>query len=503
MLVLLGGAACAPHRVVTPTFSHQPDVRPRNLRHVELDLCEFNVANRGRKDPPAAVEALRTSLLDYLHEAGDYGAITECRPEELAAATSLERVSMTVRLIPDHETSRSWFLDALFFYPFSGFWPVTPLWGRTLVRAQVGLRTSTTELAPVEVRASAPFSMIFYSWYRTEPVEAAYRRTYDTTFREMARRIARRIDENLPLAQLVITSTPALPRPKDPDDAVLSLAMDVLESEEIHLPERGFRVIAEPLAHSDNLFYRYVGALGGLEASKTGGAAIVESRATTRFSGAETVGSGRATSDGFRFALYQPPDRTGFFFPPRFGFFSQDIEISGFREALPVFGQGAGADIPAVVTDPTTGVPVDINAPITYELRLRSGYLGQGAGFNFVAGTDDLQLFSTIQVAVNAFEVRHTGVTINQTNVAGYSFSFFGSGEVSAQLGLAVPAIHLAIRGAWEFEWFRAFGYPEPLEFQASVAFNPDKMVFERQRVFVDGATVLTFNWQLSAIYSF
>lgn len=512
-LVLLAGAgACAPHRVTTPTFAPSPHVAQRDLRHVQLEICGFEVPTKARGDRPGAIAALRRSFVEYLEESGDYGAVTDCSPRD--GSRFLTSVRLDARLSPDHDTNRSWMFDSLFFSIAPGYWPFTPAWGRARLKAQLELSAKDQKIAPVEVEASAPWSMIFYSWYRTGPVVEAYRRVYDASFREAAQRVARRIEEAVPLPAAVVstTTTTVATATETVDLSTVSLqadavthAMAVLEAQEIRLPETGVRLITEPVDRSsDNLFLRYLSALGGLEASKTGGTAIVESRAATTFNGMETVGSGRATSSGYRFALYSPPDRTGFFFPPRFGFFSQDIEISGFREELPTFRNAAGmSDIPAVVTDPTTGVPVDVNEPISYALRLRSGYLGQGLGFNLVFGSDDIQLFSTLQAAVNAVEVRHTGVTINEKNVEGYSAEFFGSGQVSAQIGLQVPAIHLAFRAAWEFEWFRSFDYPEPLEFQASVAYNPEKMVFERERIFVEGATLFTFNWQLSATYSF
>lgn len=512
LVVLLSAGACAPRRVTTPVFQPSPHVAERDLRHVQLELCGFDVPTKTRRDRRDAVASLRRSFVRYLEEAGRYGAVTGCDPED--GSRFLTRVQLDARLFPNHDTTRSWIFDALFFSLAPGYFPFTPAWGRARVETHLELRARDRKIAPVNVEASAPWSMIFYSWYRSGPVVDAYRRVYDASFREAAQRVARRIEEAVPLPATVLsTSTATVATATSSAGGVtlvaetnaVSEAMAVLEAQEIRLPETGLRLIREPVDRtSDNLFLRYLSALGGLEASKTGGTAIVRSRAATTFNGVQTVGSGRATSSGYRFALYSPPDRTGFFFPPRFGFFSQDIEISGFREELPTFRNSAGAsDIPAVVTDPTTGVPVDVDEPIAYDLRLKSGYVGQGIGFNFVFGTDDVQLFSTLQTAVNAFEVRHTGVTINRENVEGYSAELFGSGQVSAQIGLEVPDIHLAFRAAWEFEWFRSFDYPEPLEFQASVAYNPEKMVFERERVFVEGATLFTFNWQLSAIYSF
>jgi hypothetical protein len=129
--------------------------------------------------------------------------------------------------------------------------------------------------------------------------------------------------------------------------------------------------------------------------------------------------------------------------------------------------------------------------------------LGQGVGLNLVLGTDDVQLFGTLRFGLNLLEVRHTDVSLESTRELGWSAAFVSSGQLGAQAGLTFPGLHFSLRGAAELEYFRAFAYPEPREFQASTVFNPEKQVYERTRVFVEGAEVSTFNWQISATYVF
>ncbi|MBK8011835.1 MAG: hypothetical protein IPK13_10830 [Deltaproteobacteria bacterium] len=259
----------------------------------------------------------------------------------------------------------------------------------------------------------------------------------------------------------------------------------------------------EPEAH-DSLLSESLRALGGFEVGRIRGLATVRSSASTE-AGRAVVAAGEATTSGYRLALYRPPSRTGFYFPPRIGFFSQDIVISGFREDLGVLNANAGqGDIPARVTDPNhDGVEVDINEPIAYALRLRSGYVGQGVGLNLVLGTDDVRIFSTLETSVNLAELRYTDVRIYQSRVHGYRLDGLLSGSASAEVGLAILPAHLAIRSSFAFEWFRKFPFPKPVEFQAASTFNAQKQIYERQRVFVDAVSVLAVRWQISGVILF
>jgi hypothetical protein len=266
-------------------------------------------------------------------------------------------------------------------------------------------------------------------------------------------------------------------------------------------------VITRPIGSDrDDFLYRYFGALGGLEVGAFRGGATVESQ-TVRASGEhELVGAGSASSEGYRISLFRPPSQTGFFFPPSIGFLSETITISGFREHIPLGGAptGSGAhDIPAVASDPATGLPIDIEAPISYLLRLKSGFLGQGVGLNLVLGGESFQLFGTVAAALNLIELRQADVTIDVNRVEGLKAAFFSSGALSAQIGFAIPDIHLAVRASGEYAYYWSFDYPKPIEFLAHVEYDSTVNAFVRQRSFVTGATLSTINWQISAVALF
>lgn len=533
---LLSG--CATNQLLMP--NQAPPPRPPTkvpLSHIMLDVCDLDVTRTQGSRRGASDHLIRMNLKRYIKAKGQYAGVFSCGESDEPTPWGVVKISLKTTLLPNQTSERSWLFDVITAFPSMGFF--TPQWGRARVKARVEFSGAPKPLDPLEITVSAPYSILLYSWFRTAPTAYAFQRAHRAVFDELGDRIARHLQQGVPpmphvrtfaapeearartaSAAVALISPPGVREPfvvppkahaeLDPLQLLVGTeyyadALAMQAAHETRLPGEGFRLIAEPVVkpESDSFISQYLGNLGGLEASITGGIASVRSNARTERRGEETVGSGSATSRGYRFSVYRPPDRTGFFFPLRLGFFSQDITISGFREDLPDFTIPGSDDIPALVSDPNTGLPFDINAPVSYFLRLKSGYLGHGIGFNLVLGTDDIQFFSSVAVGLNFVEVRHADVEINESREKGWSAAFFESGQLYAQLGFEIPAWHIALRTSMEFEWFRGFDYPNPLEFRAGVAFNEERQTFERERVFVSGASLTTFNWQVSAIYLF
>lgn len=551
-------------RVVAPPgpmpLGHAPPARP----HVELHLDHFDVVNMSSADDWDAPDRLAIHFLEYLGSAARYGALGRV---PMAAAPERLEVGLDAIVTVQLDDRHTYVLDALFFYPFVGLLPIVPEWGQAVVRVEVSATADAGPrrvIASAEV--AAPYSMVLYSWYRTAPVEAAFARAYDRAFAEVGRQVAEwtaRLPDPAALARApsrpaartepagtatsaapsptpgsetstagpglatrpsttptvaaapsraappaVVPSPPAVappppavgggvPPPPDPDGAVTAPVR-------LELAETGFRLIQTPLVGADRpLWLRYLAELGGLEVAWSRGIASVRSAARTEAGVVETVGSGDAVSEGFKVALFKPPDRTGFFFPPSFGFLSQTITIRGFVEDVPIFDLPGADTIPALVTDPTTGAPLDPDDPISYELRLRSLYLGQQVGLNLVGGNDDVQIFGTLRAGVNLVELRFTDVTLDTAREKETSFEVFKSILGAAQIGISVPALHAALRASAEVDYWLPFRFEQPVDFLAQPRFDPEKQIFERQRVFVEGASLLQLSYQLSAVVLF
>lgn len=564
MAVVATSAACTAQRVVPPS-APWPGGGP-DLGSVQLQVSEFSVVYTSPEDREGDRQWLAETFLDYLRAGARWSRVTKIAEKQAWQPPDAVPVRLEVQILLDETKDITGVLDALFFYPGLGaLQPLTPHWGTASVDLRVRLwLADETELGePLRVKVSAPWSMILYSWYRTGPIEEAFRRAYHLAFEQIAERVADRVRraQKGALAEAVarreavlaglwsarsstiatssaaysppviakidvrtatvssssITVARAAPGPvATPVIAELSLpagnaalpsAAIYTPPEQIFLPPDGFNVVTQPLRGARHDFLgRYFGALGGVEVARFNGGASVESRASTRSSSEELVGSGEAVADGYRIALFRPPDRTGFFFPPTLGLMSQTITISGFREDVPVLGTArvdGSRDIGAVASDPATGAPIDINEPIAYGLKLKSAFIGQGIGMNLVVGTPDVQLFGTIAATMNLFELRHTNVRIWTSEVEGVSAVFFKSYALSAQIGLSIPAWHMGLRAALQRDAYFEFDYPKPVEFQATTTYNAEKDVFERQRAFVSGASLVTYNWQLSAVFLF
>lgn len=522
--------ACAvPRHGVAPPWPGPPAQVGPDLQGVRVELYHFGFEG-GVYDWGADAD-LEAAFRLRLEHSARYGQIvvdhapaprTEKDPSgkvwRVPEDRGLFNVPLAIEVTADETRRATGVLDALGAMSYSLF-PFVPHWGDVSVHVIARLDLPEGTL-PIETTVKAPYSMLTYAWFRHEPIEAAYARAYDRAFSVISERIARELSMRraalvgrapaptaLPTGRATGAAQvfPAIARLEAPLAALPPAQMFVPTPDEIILPQEGFGVITRPIGRArEDFLGRYLGALGGVEVARFSGGATVESRASTRNASDELVGSGRAEATGYRIALFRPPDRSGFFFPPIFGGLSQEITISGFEDDLPTISQRTGrADIPAIASDPATGSAVSLKEPISYDLHMKSLFLGQGVGLNLVIGDEDLQLFGTVAASVNLVEVRYMRVQIWESEVSGYSVVGLRSASISGQLGLAIPAWHVALRLAGQTDIYFGFDYPQPVEFQAATGYNFEKDVFERERAFVTGASLNTFSWQLSAVFLF
>lgn len=507
--------------------------------------------------PQQARTELRSALQQTLWGEGPWAAMldNDQEAERLERQRpALTRLRLVPRVVQDYSVRRTYVLDVLSAVTY--FIMPAPSWGEVSVRLEVDVldRAGQPLCASVTSAVEASHGTIMAGWIRDDQVELALQRAYGEAMSRVARgvaecvlreaaRVARAqrtppaeaiaVASPAPLVRtgsvalpvstasvaLAATSTPATtPVPSAsatstgaPDStawrrmasssALAAAYAYVPHDEPIFLPPDGFDILTRPLSRDDQGFLgRYLGALGGVEVAAFRGGARVESRTRTANAADELVGSGEAVASGYRLSFYRPPDRTGFFFPPSAGLLWEDITITGFREEVPLARAG---DIPAVASDPASGARVDLGEPLSYDLRLRSAYVGQGLGLNLVAGDETFQLFFTLHGHLNLLEVRYVEVELGPNTISGVSVVPFRSLGLGGQLGVVWPEAHLALRAMFSTELYFEFAFPEEVEFQASTRYVPEKDVFERERAFVTGASLNTFNGQISAIVLF
>ncbi len=330
---------------------------------------------------------------------------------------------------------------------------------------------------------------------------------------ERGRSVGASLDDPLGAESVQKTSTVVLEEAPPPEFLVAAdppvqvqkpvvQALEPVERLESFIDEEGFRVLVRPVERSDaSLFERYLMSLGGLEVSAFKGIASVSTRIRTPGHPDELVGSGAAASTGYRVSLFKPPDRTGFFFPGTVGFLSEDVRIDGFLEDIPVVDVTGAETIGARVSDPNTGQE-DYEA-INYDLRLRSGFVTQSLALNLVLGDEDVQFFATGRVGINVLELRHLGVQFFDGSEEVTDLRAFMSGSAGAQLGLAIPSLHAALRGAVDFEWYDRFEYPTRIDFLTRATYSPSQKIYVRERAWADAVSLTAWNAQVSGVVLF
>jgi hypothetical protein len=366
--------------------------------------------------------------------------------------------------------------------------------------------------------SSKKYTIVLYPWFRVAPIDEAFDKVHQhATWRliRMLRRTAigghtmRRVKDRSFLTRSIFGTRPRGGRVRFDflEDGTLRTQMDT----------SSFRIIGDDLLYDmdkqqkaaakikagkvsvndkqSSFWWRYLSSLSGLEAGAFFGTAWVRSQAIDPDTKqAFTIASGKASSRGWKLDFYTPPTTSGVFIFPTLGFFSLDINIADVAGDVPLGGAAGSQEIPGVGSDPATGERVDLGAPNSYSLRLRSGYIGQRVGSNFVWGNANFQFFATGQLGLNLLEWRYTDVRLGRYKETGHSAKFLHSFAARAVVGAVYRPWHVMLRCELNYELYREFDYPQPIPFEGKVRYNEQLQAYERPEIKVDAATVHTLN---------
>ena len=490
------------------SISH-PELRVTSLDFRTFDDLEMADRLEAKQAKHELERQLANSFLHFLQT--EVAKAPPTRTSTLAIEVlERPRVSFRVALTASSSHNSTGLLDVILLQPLG------PSWGRVRARAKVWADVGSSLVLISDEEISQEYSHVrHWSWRKAKDFreKALVQKLYEKLFTKSAKNIVPLLADltcvmhgQTPFPLRALTQKELRSLRQDFDEAVARLLALQVTSNRQHIPETGPRVIQSlPVNQTDDsAFARYLDPLGGLELAQRQGTARVVSRARNSSGELETLGTGEATSQGYRIAFYQPPKTTGYFFPPSLGFLSQTITIAGFEEDIPRTSVSNSEDIPGIITDPSSGdISTLVLNPISYGLELKSLYLGQGIGLNLVLGDEDVQYFVSWQAALNLFELRQTNVEIHTSREQGYSFELAKSINASGQLGVYIPAWHLAFRLSGELEQYLDFDFPEVVDFLGRARFNADKQIFERERIFVEGASFTQLNGQLSVTYVF
>ena len=93
-----------------------------------------------------------------------------------------------LEITPSEDIKRTWILDALFFYPCSGYFPISPWWGTTDIQAVLTLGETTLERTyNFDFSSSEDFLIITYPYYRAGRIMSEkYSVAYDKLFKQIS-----------------------------------------------------------------------------------------------------------------------------------------------------------------------------------------------------------------------------------------------------------------------------------------------------------------------------
>ena len=161
----------------------------------DLALSTFSVRNMSSRDRAEDVGFLKRQFIEYVSSKNQFRSVHDSAPLINPAADTANWLLAEVQVVPNQTKERTYLLDIPFFYPCCGYWPLTPLWGKVSVDGTLMVFDNRRNLLLQFVsKKESGYSVIFYSWYRTSPVEEVFADCYHQLFEDMASCLARERD---------------------------------------------------------------------------------------------------------------------------------------------------------------------------------------------------------------------------------------------------------------------------------------------------------------------
>jgi TolB-like protein len=175
-LLALLASACTARHLVVPDHASAGGAADYGL--ATLQVRSFLVTGLGSSDDASlGPAALRSAFAEYVTSQCRFRDVRFGKEEPAGPALAVD-VSVTA----DHTASRTWILD---YVGLSLWWPVVPQWGTASVKVSLAAADGSARWS-AEGTGDADYSMTFYAWWRTAPVEEAYKTAYAAAFRKAA-----------------------------------------------------------------------------------------------------------------------------------------------------------------------------------------------------------------------------------------------------------------------------------------------------------------------------
>lgn len=475
----------------------------KQIRHIEFEAptgVETNFLSGGIKLKALTIESagkINTKEAQAFYE-NIKSTLDEAFPR---TNTNRKAIELSIHYIVDFKRGAN-VTDVISVFSF-GLFPLGVHGEYTLAKLHFDLFDPNRKIdSQQEIYRTREFSVVLFPFYRTKPIEDSFHQLHKQSFAQLIDRIRywstdyRRPKRNN-LNRIQYTT-------HDPRKGRISYYFDDEKLIGIDADTKTFHVIGDDTLYQiaaqkkpsfPSLWSNYFSALSGLEVGYFGGMAQVRSEAFNPNTQEKyTIASGKARSKGYKISFYTPPQHSGFFLYPTLGFFSLDIDIEDMAGDVHLASVEGAKDIEAIGRDPQTGEEIDLGASNIYSLKLRSGYMGQRIGGNFVFGNADTQFFFTAQFGINLVEYRYTHVRLGIYHESDYEFKFAHSFSENFVLGFVYRPWHLMARCEANVEFYRDFGFPRAIPFEGPEEYDPKTQSYQRPEVKVESANALLIN---------
>ncbi len=92
-----------------------------------------------------------------------------------------------IDILPTETKNRTWLLDALFFYPCSGYWPFSPWWGEAQLSTQISLKIPNISTNNYNLYSKQDYTILFYPYYKAGSVITD---TYSKAYADLNNKLA-------------------------------------------------------------------------------------------------------------------------------------------------------------------------------------------------------------------------------------------------------------------------------------------------------------------------
>jgi TolB-like protein len=181
IFLLLASCSSVKKHVWVPEEPEKARVRS-DFNKTYLVLTSFQVLNLDEKDNFEDIRYLRGKFSRYLMSRN---AFREIRDISLGAGIPEDGNYLTMEVVvtPDYSRYRTIILDIPFFFPYPFIWPLTPLWGAAEVNVKMDMFDRYgSRVESISVTGEDAYWMLFYTYYRTAPIEDALREAYSNAF---------------------------------------------------------------------------------------------------------------------------------------------------------------------------------------------------------------------------------------------------------------------------------------------------------------------------------